>query len=253
VSLLLGLVYRELKLYTQSPTNVALSLATPVIYALLLSTALGRAVGDVIHNGNPISYAAFAVPGLAVLALLTSSMSNSQSLFQERDSGMLLEIMSCPISPRTYVLAKYFGTTIVATCHGLLLLGSTTLLFGLRWDVLRWLAALIGLPLGSILIVSVYLLICGLVKSLQTFLIAMNLLSMVMMFASTIFTPQDAFVWPLNLLVMINPVTISAEMMRSIMLSPATEWIGALAQVTALGTLLTIGAVRILEHKFKQL
>lgn len=253
MSNLRGLVYRELKLYLQSTTNVVLSLATPVIYALLLSTALGRAMGPVMHNGNSIPYAAFAVTGLAVFALLTSSMSNSQSLFQERDSGMLLEIMSCPVSPRQYVLAKYLGTTIVGTCHGLLLLGSMTLLFGLRWDALSWLVALIGLPLGSILIVSVYLLTCGLVKTMQTFLITLNLLSMIMMFASTIFYPQEALAWPLNLVSMVNPVTISAEMMRTIMLRPTTEWIGALAQAALLGTLLTIGAVLILERKLRQL
>ncbi|HAI21796.1 MAG TPA: hypothetical protein DCM14_07885 [Clostridiales bacterium UBA8153] len=248
-----GLVYRELKMYTYSTTNVVLSLVTPVFYALLLSTALGRAVGDVIHNGESVSYAAFVVPGLAVLALLTSSMMNAQSVFQERDSGMLLEIMSCPITPRMYVLAKYLGTAIVGTSHALLLFSSMTLLFGLRWATLRWLVAFVGLPVVGVPLVSVYLVICGSVKTIQTFLITMNLVSLVMMFASTIFYPQAALVWPLNLLSMVNPVTISSEMMRSILLGPTTEWVGRLAQVAALGGVLAVGAGLILERKLKQL
>jgi len=215
---LLGVVFREIRLYTYSKVNLALSLVTPFIYSLLLATALSGTVGTVAHRTGELSYSVFVVPGLTVLALLTSSMTSSQSIFQERDSGVLLEILSCPIHPIAYIAGKFLGTSLVSMGHAVILLASMTLLFGIQWEASSLALALLYLPVLALLISGIYMTVCGLVNSLQTFLLSMNFLSMVLMFSSTIFYPLASLRPPLNWLSMINPVTMAAEGLRGVLL-----------------------------------
>lgn len=225
---LAGIVYREVRLYTQSRLNLALSLATPVLYAFLLGGTLERSLGQVTYGGEQLAYSAFAVPGYSILALLTSSMSNSQSVFQERDSGMLLEIMSCAVGPATYVVGKFLGTTIIGSCYGILMFISMSVTHSLHWGLPRLLMVLVVLPLVCLLISSLYLVVCSLAKTLQTFLIVMNLLSMVLIFTSTIFYPPASLPGLLQLLSAMNPVSIGCALMRVVVLSPSSDWASAL-------------------------
>jgi ABC-2 type transport system permease protein len=75
------------------------SIATPVISTSLYFIVFGSAIGSRIAQVDGISYAAFIVPGLIMLSVLTESVSNASfGIYMPKYSGTIYEILSAPIS-----------------------------------------------------------------------------------------------------------------------------------------------------------
>lgn len=75
------------------------SFASPVISTVLYFVVFGSAIGTRIEQVEGISYGAFIVPGLIMLAVLTQSISNASfGIFFPRFTGTIYEILSAPIS-----------------------------------------------------------------------------------------------------------------------------------------------------------
>ena len=76
------------------------SIATPVISTSLYFVVFGSAIGASIVQIQGVSYAAFIVPGLIMLALLTESISNAAfGIYMPKYSGTIYELLSAPVSP----------------------------------------------------------------------------------------------------------------------------------------------------------
>ncbi|MBX3188896.1 MAG: ABC transporter permease [Labilithrix sp.] len=75
------------------------SIAAPVISTSLYFVVFGSALGSRIAEIEGVPYAAFIVPGLTMLSLLTESMSNASfGIYMPRFSGTIYEVLSAPIS-----------------------------------------------------------------------------------------------------------------------------------------------------------
>lgn len=75
------------------------SIAAPVISTSLYFVVFGSALGSRISSIEGIPYAAFIVPGLTMLSLLTESVSNASfGIYLPRFSGTIYEVLSAPIS-----------------------------------------------------------------------------------------------------------------------------------------------------------
>jgi len=75
------------------------SFASPVISTALYFVVFGSAIGSRIENIEGVSYGAFIVPGLMMLALLTQSISNASfGIYFPKFTGTIYEVMSAPIS-----------------------------------------------------------------------------------------------------------------------------------------------------------
>ncbi len=103
------------------------SIASPVISTALYFIVFGSAIGSRITEIDGISYAAFIVPGLIMLSILTQSISNAAfGIYFPRFTGTIYEILSAPISP-TEITIGYVGAAatksiilgliILATAH----------------------------------------------------------------------------------------------------------------------------------------
>ncbi len=89
--------------------TLAQSIATPVISTSLYFVVFGSAIGAHMNEVDGVSYAAFIVPGLVMLALLTESVSNAAfGIYMPRYAGTIYEILSAPISPLEIVIG-YVG------------------------------------------------------------------------------------------------------------------------------------------------
>jgi len=85
------------------------SFASPVISTSLYFVVFGSAIGPRIEQIEGVSYGAFIVPGLMMLALLTQSTSNASfGIFLPKFTGTIYEIMSAPIS-FVEILLGYVG------------------------------------------------------------------------------------------------------------------------------------------------
>lgn len=75
------------------------SIATPVISTSLYFVVFGSAIGSRMEAMHGISYGAFIIPGLIMMALLTESISNASfGIYMPRYSGTIYEVLSAPVS-----------------------------------------------------------------------------------------------------------------------------------------------------------
>jgi ABC-2 type transport system permease protein len=75
------------------------SLASPVISTSLYFVVFGSAIGSRMHAIDGVTYGAFIVPGLIMLAVLTESTANASfGIYMPRFTGTVYELLSAPVS-----------------------------------------------------------------------------------------------------------------------------------------------------------
>jgi ABC-2 type transport system permease protein len=92
--------------------TVLQSLLTPVISTSLYFVVFGAAIGARMSQVQGVSYGAFIVPGLIMLALFTESLSNAAfGIYLPKFTGTIYEVLSAPLNPLEIVLG-YVGAAI---------------------------------------------------------------------------------------------------------------------------------------------
>lgn len=85
------------------------SIVSPVMSTSLYFVVFGSAIGTRMTEVQGVSYGAFIVPGLIMLALLTESISNASfGIYFPKFTGTIYEILSAPISA-IEIVAGYVG------------------------------------------------------------------------------------------------------------------------------------------------
>jgi ABC-2 type transport system permease protein len=85
------------------------SIAAPVLTTSLYFIVFGAAIGRRMASIDGVTYAAFIVPGLIMLSILTESVSNgSFGIYMPKWSGTIYEVLSAPVSAFE-VLLGYVG------------------------------------------------------------------------------------------------------------------------------------------------
>jgi ABC-2 type transport system permease protein len=109
------------------------SLVTPVITTSLYFVVFGAAIGSRMNPVNGVSYGAFIVPGLMMLALLTESLANASfGIFFPKFIGTIYELLSAPISYGEIVLAYVGAAATKSIVLGLVILATAALFVPLR-------------------------------------------------------------------------------------------------------------------------
>src|SRR6202046_5933926 len=85
------------------------SLVTPVLTTSLYFVVFGAAIGSRLSTPGGVSYGAFIVPGLIMLALFTESLSNASfGIYFPKFTGTIYELLSAPVS-YVEILIAYVG------------------------------------------------------------------------------------------------------------------------------------------------
>src|SRR5918999_6319705 len=75
------------------------SVVTPVITTSLYFVVFGSAIGARMSEVGGVPYGAFIVPGLIMLSLFTSSISNASfGIYFPKFTGTIYELLSAPVS-----------------------------------------------------------------------------------------------------------------------------------------------------------
>jgi ABC-2 type transport system permease protein len=75
------------------------SIASPVLSTSLYFVVFGAAIGSRMGEVGGVSYGAFIIPGLIMLALLNESISNASfGIYLPKWSGTIYELLSAPVS-----------------------------------------------------------------------------------------------------------------------------------------------------------
>ncbi|HMN77849.1 MAG TPA: ABC transporter permease [Burkholderiaceae bacterium] len=85
------------------------SIVSPVLSTALYFVVFGSAIGSRMITIDGIGYAAFIVPGLIMLSILTQSISNASfGIYMPKFSGTIYELLSAPVSA-IEIVAGYVG------------------------------------------------------------------------------------------------------------------------------------------------
>jgi ABC-2 type transport system permease protein len=88
------------------------SVITPVISTSLYFVVFGSAIGARMSRVDGVSYGAFIVPGLIMLSVFTTSISNASfGIYFPKFTGTIYELLSAPISFAEMVLG-YVGAAV---------------------------------------------------------------------------------------------------------------------------------------------
>ncbi|MEO8011211.1 MAG: ABC transporter permease [Dokdonella sp.] len=99
------------------------SIASPVLstslYFIVFGTAIGARMGDI----DGVSYGAFIIPGLIMLALLNESISNASfGIYMPKWAGTIYEVLSAPVSWIEVVIGYVGAAATKSVILGLLIL-----------------------------------------------------------------------------------------------------------------------------------
>ena len=104
------------------------SLFSPVLSTSLYFIVFGSAIGSRMVAIDGISYGAFIVPGLIMLAILTESISNASfGIFMPKWAGTIYELHSAPVSVIEVVLGYVGAAASKSMVIGLVILGTARL------------------------------------------------------------------------------------------------------------------------------
>jgi ABC-2 type transport system permease protein len=122
------------------------SIASPVISTSLYFIVFGSALGDRMTKIDGIAYGAFIVPGLIMLTLLTTSVTNASfGIYMPRFTGTIYELLSAPVSV-IEVLLGYIGAAVTkSVVLGMIILATAR--FFVSFDVIHpvWMAVFLVL------------------------------------------------------------------------------------------------------------
>jgi ABC-2 type transport system permease protein len=99
------------------------SIASPVLSTSLYFVVFGAAIGSRMGEVGGVSYGAFIIPGLIMLALLNESTSNASfGIYLPKWSGTIYELLSAPVSPLEVVIGYVGAATTKSIVLGVLIL-----------------------------------------------------------------------------------------------------------------------------------
>jgi ABC-2 type transport system permease protein len=110
------------------------SIASPVLSTSLYFVVFGSAIGSRMGDIDGISYGAYIIPGLVMLALLNESISNSAfGIYMPKWSGTIYELLSAPVSFVEAVMGYVGAAATKSVVLGLLIL--TTARFFVAYEI----------------------------------------------------------------------------------------------------------------------
>jgi ABC-2 type transport system permease protein len=103
--------------------TIVQSIAAPVITTSLYFIVFGSAIGSRMQSIDGVSYAAFIIPGLIMLSILTESISNgSFGIYMPKWSGTIYELLSAPISAVEIVIGYVGAAASKSVMIGLIIM-----------------------------------------------------------------------------------------------------------------------------------
>lgn len=118
------------------------SLVAPVITTSLYFVVFGAAIGPRIREIHGVSYGGFIVPGLIMLSIFTTSLTNAAfGIYLPRFTGTIYEVLCAPISALEVVMAYVGAAATKSIIVGLVILGTATLFVPVHIDHPAWMTA----------------------------------------------------------------------------------------------------------------
>ena len=140
--------------------TITQSIASPVLSTSLYFVVFGSAIGSRMGEVGGVSYGAFIIPGLIMLALLNESISNASfGIYLPKWSGTIYELLSAPVSPLEVVIGYVGAAATKSVMLGVLILATARVFVPYEIAHPLWMAVFL-------LLTSVTFSLCGFVIGL---------------------------------------------------------------------------------------
>jgi ABC-type multidrug transport system permease subunit len=223
LSVIKVLAWRITRLFFSSWKGIVISIVSPLCMLVFLGPTLGVNVETVAVLGQPVGYIAFFLPGVMTMALFYGAMFTAgNAVVADRVTGFSETIRTSPNSSLVTISGHVLGSVLIGGIQALLffvigLFYSPTLAFsGISIVAISFVllgAAFFGV-LGAFL---------GSRVSFSNFSLVFTIASIPLVYASTIFMPATDFPAGLQLVVLLNPVSIMADLLRAAVLG-VSSW-----------------------------
>lgn len=222
-----ALIDREFIRFTRQPSRIVASVGTPALVWLFLASGFADSFAPPTDDPTT-SYAAFAIPGIATMVVLFSTIFASISLIQDRQAGLLQAVIVSPASPRAIATSKVFAGSCIATAQAALVL-IAAFVFDPAAAPIPFAISLAACFITSIALISTGLALAWRVNSTAGFHGIMNLILLPMwLLSGAIFPVEGAAGW-MRTLVTINPLHHANETIADPLHAGPVHWLVALA------------------------
>ncbi|MCL4474221.1 MAG: ABC transporter permease [Actinobacteria bacterium] len=217
------LTKRNLLRYVRIPALLVFSSFQPIMFLLLFNYVFGGAIGA--QSGG--SYISFLLPGIVVQTVLFGTTATAVGLSEDFSRGMVDRFRSLPIT-RSAVLA---GRTLADVCRNFLvviLINIVGYMLGFRYSggLQHGLAALVLLLMFGFAFSWISAVIGMMVKDPETVQVAGFIWIFPLVFASGVFVPTQTMPSWLRVFAEHQPVTITVNALRSLLLEGTTTDVG---------------------------
>ena len=122
------------------------SIASPVLSTSLYFVVFGAAIGSRMGDVDGVSYGAFIIPGLIMLAILNESISNASfGIYMPKWSGTIYELLSAPVSWIEVVIGYVGAAATKSVMLGVLMLVTARLFVDYRIEHPLWMVCFLVL------------------------------------------------------------------------------------------------------------
>lgn len=233
LSHVLTMTHRNLLKSWHNPDNISDVVMQPVIFTLLFGYLFGGAIAGSVH-----AYLPMLATGILVQSILNAASGSGQQLREDINAGVFDRFKTLPISPIVPLAGQLVGDILRLVISGtmalvtafmmgwrpavspLVLVGVLLLAVFVGWS-LSWVFALVGLMVKN----------AALIGSLSMIII------LVLTFLSNAFIPTKTLPPLLQIVVRLNPVSLTITAIRTIL--QTGQW-GADAFVVLLSSVLII-------------
>ena len=203
---------REMIRFRRDRTQIAGSLARPMLWLVIL----GLGMGSAFEGFSGMRYSEFLFPGIVAMNLLYGAFLSAISIIWDREFGFLKEILVAPIPRSSIALGKAASGATIACLQGSMVFLFLPLL-GLRVEPWRFLVCVPVMFLISFPLTAMGLVLAARMTSFEGFGTLANFVVMPMFFLSGAVFPLDQAPAALRTLSAVNPVTYGVDLLRGVL------------------------------------
>jgi ABC-2 type transport system permease protein len=222
---------RDVTRFLRQRSRVVGSLATPLLFWILLGSGLGRSFQGGTAEA-PVGYLEYFLPGTLALIVLFTAIFSTISVIEDRQEGFLQGVLVAPVPRAAIVIGKVSASTTLALLHAAVFLAIAPIA-GASVPWLHLPAVFAVLAVMGVGLSALGMVIAWPLASTQGFHAIMNLLLVPMwLLSGAVFPAGGAAAW-MRVLMAANPLTYGVSALRAAFEGQLSASVGALGVMAA--------------------
>ena len=215
-----GIVARDLQRSSRQRSRLIGGLARPFMWLLLIGTGYNA----IARMEAGLSYQAFVLPGIIVMAALFGGMLTAISTVYDREFGMLRLMLASPAGIPALLGGRVVAAGVVGTLQGGVVLAFAP--FFTPMSAERFALSALVLMLNATTSGILGLLVASRLRSVENFAGVINVVLFPLLFLSGALYPTVGMPAVLRVVARLNPVTYQVDLMRHTLGQPVEFGLG---------------------------